>query len=357
VHARTATPEFSCSSVTHTRLWGVTRNPWNPKFTTGGSSGGSGASLASGTSALAMGSDIGGSIRIPASCCGVVGYKPPYGRNTDDPPFNLDPYCHTGPLARTVSDAILLQNVICGPSPTDIASLRPKLRLPTHYKPIKGWRIAYSIDLGFFNVDKEVVANTRAALDVFRSLGATVEEVDLGWTIEALKAGVDHLNHLFGGQMAAYAKKHRKLMTPYAVDFAKHGAKSNAADFLRSMEVATKMYATLGPVLEKYDVLICPTTALPAVRADFDPTLHDVRINGRKLDVWPILAWCMTTPLNTMSRCPVLSVPSGRAGNGVPTGIQIVGRTYCDADVFRAAMAFETAVGGWYGEPKTRPAI
>jgi amidase len=226
VHARTATPEFSCSSVTHTRLWGVTSNPWNPRFTPGGSSGGSGASLASGTSALAMGSDIGGSIRIPASCSGVVGYKPPYGRNTDDPPFNLDPYCHTGPLARTVSDAILLQNVICGPSPSDIASLRPKLRLPTQYKPIKGWRIACSIDLGFFNVDKEVAANTRAALDVYRSLGATVEEVDLGWTIEALKAGVDHLNHLFGGQMAAYARKHRKLMTPYAVDFAKHGAKS-----------------------------------------------------------------------------------------------------------------------------------
>ena len=357
VHARTATPEFSCSSVTHTRLWGVTRNPWNPKFTPGGSSGGTAASLASGTSAIATGSDIGGSIRIPASCSGVVGYKPPYGRNPDDPPFNLDPYCHTGPLARTIADAILLQNVMCGPSPTDIASLRPKLRLPTQYKPIKGWRIAYSMNLGFYNVDKDVVANTNAALDVFRSLGATVEEVDLGWTIDVLKAGVDHLNHLFGGQMAAYAKKHRKLMTPYAVDFAKHGSKSTAADFLRSMDVATKMYATLGPILEKYDVFICPTTALPAVRADFDPTLHEVKINGKTLDIWPILAWCLTTPFNTMSRCPVLSVPSGRAGNNVPTGIQIVGRTYSDADVFRAGMAFENAVGGWYRSAKTRPAV
>ncbi len=357
VHARTATPEFSCSSATHTRLWGVTRNPWNPKFTPGGSSGGSAASLASGTAPLATGSDIGGSIRIPASCAGVVGYKPPYGRNPDDAPFNLDPYCHTGPLARTVADAILLQNVMCGPSPADIASLRPKLRLPTQYKPIKGWRIAYSIDLGFYNVDKEVVANTRAALDVFRSLGATVEEVDLGWSIDLLKAGVDHLNHLFGNLMAGYARKHRKLMTPYAVAFAKDGAKSTAAKFLNAMEVAARMYATLGPVLEKYDVLICPTTALPAVRADFDPTLHDVRINGKTLDVWPILAWCMTVPFNTMSRCPVLSVPSGRARNGVPTGIQIVGRTYCDADVFRAGMAYETAVGGWYGDPTRRPGI
>jgi len=357
VHARTATPEFCCISATHTRLWGVTRNPWNRKFTPGGSSGGSAASLASGTAAVATGSDIAGSIRIPASCSGVVGFKPPYGRNPDDAPFNLDPYCHTGPLARTVADAILLQNVMCGPGPTDIATLRPKLRLPMQFKPIKGWRIAYSMDLGFYNVDKEVVANTKAALNVFRSLGATVEEVDLGWTIETLKAGMAHFNHVFGAFMVAHAKKHRKLMTPYALDFARQGAKSTAADFLHAMEVAARMYATLGPILQKYNVLVCPTNALPAVRADFDPTLHEVKINGRKLDVWPILEWCMTIPFNTMSRCPVLSVPSGHAGNGVPTGIQIVGRTYCDADVFRAGMAFETAVGGWYGKPATRPGL
>ncbi|MGI9464915.1 MAG: amidase, partial [Aestuariivirgaceae bacterium] len=126
VHARTATPEFSCAGYTHSRLWGVTRNPWNREFTSGGSSGGSSASLAAGTSAICTGSDIGGSIRIPAGTCGLIGYKPPYGRNPDDPPFNLDFYCHTGPLARTVADAALLQNVMCGPHPTDIASLRPK---------------------------------------------------------------------------------------------------------------------------------------------------------------------------------------------------------------------------------------
>ena len=101
---RAATP-LAAAGVCWSRLWGVTRNPWNPAMTTGGSSGGSGAALASGIVPLAMGSDIGGSIRIPASACGVVGYKPPYGRNSDDPPFNLDFFCHTGPLARTVKDA------------------------------------------------------------------------------------------------------------------------------------------------------------------------------------------------------------------------------------------------------------
>ncbi len=357
VHARTATPEFSCASVTHSRLWGITRNPWNPKFTPGGSSGGSGASLAAGTATIATGSDIGGSIRIPASCTGVVGYKPPYGRNPDDPPFNLDPYCHTGPMTRSVADAILLQNVMCGPSPHDIASLRPKLTLPATYKPIKGWRIAYSMDLTCFEVDKEVVANTKAALDVFRSLGATVIEVDLKWGRAALDTGMNHLNHLFGASLAKVAKKHKALMTSYALDFARMAGKTSALDFLASMEGAARMYETFGPMMENYDVFICPTLALPAVKADFLETREELKINGKVSKLPAVLGWCMTTPFNTLSRCPVLSIPSGHARNGVPTGIQVVGRSYSDADVFRAAMAFETAVGGWYRSAKTRPAI
>ena len=130
LHARTTAPEFSCAGFTHSRLWGVTRNPWNPEFGVGGSSGGTGASLASGTSTLATGSDIGGSIRIPASWNGVVGFKPPYGRVPQMPPFNLDHYCHTGPLARTVSDCALFENIIAGPHPHDPVAIRPKLELP-----------------------------------------------------------------------------------------------------------------------------------------------------------------------------------------------------------------------------------
>lgn len=355
VHARTATPEFSCAGFTWSRLWGVTRNPWNTKFTPGGSSGGAGASLAAGTSPIATGSDIGGSIRIPASTCGVVGYKPPYGRNPDDPPFNLDFYCHTGPLARTVEDAILLQNIMTGPSPLDIASLRPKLTLPTKFRPIKGWKIGYSMNLGAFEVDPEVVKNTKKALDVFRSLGAEVEEIDLGWGPEVLEAGLAYLRHLFGAFLSKMLPEHGDLMTSYARRFAEEGAKSKATDFVNSLEVAGRMYMTLGPLLEKYNVLICPTTALPAVSADFDQTKEEVKINGKVVD--PMLGWVMTTPFNTMSRCPVLSVPSGHAKNGVPTGIQIIGRTYCDEDVFRAGMAYEKAVGGWYGEKAKRPKL
>ncbi len=355
VHARTATPEFSCAGYTWSRLWGVTRNPWNTDFTPGGSSGGSGAALACGSAALATGSDIGGSIRIPASCCGVVGYKPPYGRNPEDPPFNLDFYCHEGPMARTVKDTILIQNVMAGPSPKDIVTLRPKLRIPLEMKPITGWKIAYSMDLGIYEVDPDVRRNTEAALDVFRSLGATVEEVDLGWTPDLLDAGMAYLRHLFGAYISQLLKDHADDMTTYARQFAEDGRKSKPIDFLHSLEVAAEMYLTLGPILERYDVLICPTSGLPAVPADFDQSKDTVRINGKVVS--PFLGWVMTLPFNMLSRCPVLAVPSGHAANGVPTGIQIVGRTYCDADVFRAGLAYENALGGWFAGPASRPKV
>ncbi len=355
VHARTATPEFSSAFCTQSRLWGVTRNPWNPEFTPGGSSGGTAASLAAGTSAIATGSDIGGSIRNPAGCCGLVGYKPPYGRNSDDPPFNLDFYCHTGPLARNVSDAILLQNVMCGPHPKDMASLRPKLRLPTQYPPIKDWKIAFSMDLGFFEVDPDVQKNTLNALEVFRDLGATVEEVDIGWDHRALDAGMAYLSHIFGAYMATYLRDHADKMTNYVRQWAKEAQKSTSADFLQTLEVANEMYATVGPLLEKYQVLVCPTNALPAVPADFDHSQDTLMINGKSVN--PVLGWPMTTPFNSLSRCPVLTMPTGRASNGVPTSIQIVGRTYTDKDVFQAGMAYESAAPVWFAAEGLRPDI
>src|SRR5262249_23585917 len=179
VHARPTPPEFSCAPVTWTRLWGVTRNPWNTQYSPGGSSGGSAASLAAGTAALATGSDIGGSIRIPASFSGVVGFKPPYGRVPEVPPFNLDHYCHEGPLARTVADCALLENVIAGPHPSDVVSLRPKLEIPGTLDGIEGMRVALSVDLGCYNVDADVAANTLAAAGRLRDAGATVHEVAL----------------------------------------------------------------------------------------------------------------------------------------------------------------------------------
>ena len=130
IHARTTTPEFCLSGTCHTRMWGVTRNPFNPQFGPGGSSGGSGAALAAGMTTLATGTDIGGSIRIPAAACGVVGYKPPHGRNPDGPPACFDTYNHCGPMTRSTADAALMQNIVSGVHPADHDSLRDRVLIP-----------------------------------------------------------------------------------------------------------------------------------------------------------------------------------------------------------------------------------
>ena len=353
-HARSATPEFCCAAVTHSRLWGVTRNPWNREYTPGGSSGGSAAALAAGTTTLATGSDIAGSIRIPASCSGVVGFKPPYGRVPESPDFNLDFYSHEGPLARTVADVALLENVMAGPHPSDITSLRPKLRVPTEYKSIRGWRVTYSLDLGYFAVDEQVRRNTLAALEVFKSLGCQVQEVDVGWTDACAKAAWDHLCHLFGASMAPSLEEHGHLMTPYARSLAEQGRDSKAADFLAALRVASNMYLRFGAIMENCDVFICPTLAKPAIAADEAMDYDTFRDAGKVMPDG--LSWCMTYPFNMLSRCPVMSVPSGFADTGVPTGIQIVGRTYDDVRVFKAAGAFERAAP-WSYVPGATPAI
>jgi len=353
VHARTNTPEFSCSGICWNNLHGVTRNPWNLDFTPGGSSGGSSASLAAGTTTLASGSDIGGSVRIPASCAGVVGFKPSYGRIPEDPPFNLDTYCHQGPMARSVGDAAMMFNVMCGPSPTDIASLRPRIRVPQEAGSIKGLKVAYSIDLGFYEVDSAVRANTLAALKVFEDLGATVEEVDTGWTAEVTATAMSHLKHIFGAYIANYYDKHAYEMTSYARAFAEMSLNHSAVSYLQSLMGAGKMYESFGPIMEKYDLFVCPTLAVPAVAAEWDQSKDMLEVNGKSLDPW---FWLMTYPFNTLSRCPVLAVPSGRAENEVPTGIQLVGKTYDDAGVFKAGLAYESA-HNWYAKSAERPKL
>ncbi len=353
VHARSTAPEFCIAAVTHSKLWGVTRNPWNLRYTPGGSSGGSGAALAAGMTTLANGSDIGGSIRIPASCCGVVGYKPPYGRVPEDPPFNFDYYCHEGPMARSVADTALLENVMSGPHPKDITTLRQRVTLPDEFADVRGLKVAWSMDLGYFAVDPDVRANTLAALDAFRDMGATVTEVDIGWSDDVMTAWRNHCGHLMGAMIAQYLPAHRDLMTGYARSFAEFARTTTAADFLAAIDQANRMYEDFGPLMQRHDVFVCPTTALPAAPAEHEPSRDTLVIDGREVD--PVLGWCMTYPFNILARCPVISVPSGVSRDGVPTGLQIVARTYDDLRVFRAAAAFERA-RPWMYDAVQRPA-
>jgi len=354
VHARTTTPEFSCAPVTWTRLWGVTRNPWHRNYSPGGSSGGSAAALAAGTTTLATGSDIGGSIRIPAAFCGVVGFKPPYGRVPEVEIFNLDHYCHEGPLARTVPDCALLENVIAGPHPSDVASLRPKLEIPAELAPVDGMRIAFSPDLGCYNVDTDVVANAYAAAHRLREAGAVVEEVTLPWRLEDIKRAANiHFGMIFGPSIRELFEQHAEELTSYARRFVADSDKITKDHFVAGLELESRIYAPLGDLLDEYDALICPTFAVPALPAEYD-VADALAVNGQPCSDW--LDVLMTLPFNIASRCPVLSVPSGLSRNGVPTGLSVVGRTYDDVTAFQIAAAHEARFP-WLDQASRRPSL
>jgi Asp-tRNA(Asn)/Glu-tRNA(Gln) amidotransferase A subunit family amidase len=341
VHARTTTPEFSCAGYTHSRLWGVTRNPWEPSSSAGGSSGGSGASLASGTSFLAGGSDIGGSIRLPASANGVVGFKPPHGRVPVEAPYNLDRYCHDGPMARTVADCALFENVLAGPHPMDVTSLRPKVEIPLGPEGVEGMRIAVSTDLGAWQVDAEIRSNTRSVGAALEEAGAVVDEVQIPWTLEDIMLTARrHFGAIFGAQIAEAAAAFGDLLCDYSLAWAEEAVAFAAEPdgFLRGLEGEQRLWEPLGRVFETVDALIGPTWAVPGIPAgdSFLGTLFEGGgPNDRQYSVM------MTTPFNVLSACPVLAVPSGFTSNGVPSGVQIVGRTYGDAGVFRIGAALE----------------
>ena len=357
IFGRTTTPEFCLSGVTHSRIWGITRNPWTLDHGPGGSSGGSGAALAAGLTTLATGTDIGGSIRIPSSACGTVGFKPPHGRNPDGAPNNFDRFNHCGPMTRSVGDAALMQNITSGPHPLDHDSIRNRVKLPLKADSIKAWKIAYSLDFGYVEVDPEVRRNTLEALKVFHSLGAQVEEIDLGWTKAVDEDAAHWYNTMdFGRQTIWHRKDSAHLMTGYALKFAEAAERHSTIDDVhKPWARANAMYQTLGPILASHDIFICPTNNLAAVKADHDPWDRNFTVNGKKADAE--LGWVMTHQFNMLHNCPVLAVPSGQTRQGIPTGIQIVARPWDDARVFRAGLAYEKALGGWFTTKEKRPVL
>lgn len=337
VHARSTTPEFSCTAVTHSRLWGVTRNPWNLDVSPGGSSGGAGAALAAGETLLATGSDIGGSIRIPSSFCGVVGFKPPFGRVPGLPPFNLDTFCADGPMGRSVADVALLQNVLAGRHPGDAASLPAPPPLTASPAGAERMRVALCLTLGDYVVDPAVEASTRAAADALRAAGVHVEEVSLLWTRELVAtAAWSHFGAIMGPFVEHVLGGDADGAMPYTRDFARRAAAGEPV--ARGLIAESVLYEPLGVLLEQFDALLCPTLGVTGFAAD-----------AEQADLEAL----MTLPFNAIGRVPVLAVPSGLAPNGVPTGVQLVGRTYDDQTVFTLGAALEASLGlttgdGWW---------
>ena len=353
VHARTTTPEFSCAAYTHSKLWGITRNPWNPDYTPGGSSGGAGAALASGTAYLASGSDIGGSIRIPSSFCGVVGFKAPYGRVPAIPPWNLDTYCHDGAMGRTVADVALFHNLIQGQHPYDHVSL-PSLPIPADLGHVRGMRIALAVTIGDFPVEPEVEANTRSFAQALRTAGADVEEVKVDLERDALfRAALVHFGAIMGPGMAEVADLDDPRWESYTRQFLalSSAAFAETGPYAGFVAEATVQRAVAEVFLD-HDALVCPTVGGFGFRAG-EEYPDGIDVAGVHLDFYLLAA--QTPVFNVASRHPVLNVPSGLAPNGVPTGVQVVARPYDDVTAFHVGAAAERELGLW-SDPAWRPA-
>jgi len=352
--ARTTTSELCLSGVNRSSVWGLGRNPWNASCSPGGSSGGSAAALAAGFATLATGTDMGGSIRVPASACGLVGFKPPHGRNPDAHPNSLDMFCACGPMARIVGDVIAMQNITAGTHWRDPHSLPKPPAVSSVSGSLKGLRVAYSLDLSYRKVDPEVRKNTLAAIDLLKALGCEVDEVDLGWTSDIDRICVHWFNMMWSGRTLINLLKHSPDLLP---DFLKAAARdaqmSTPGDLALVYEMIDRMNRSFGRIMVDYDLFLCPTMTVPAVRADQDFLPGGLTIDGVEVD--PEFGYSTTHQFNMLGTCPVVSVPSGFSTMGVPTGLQIVGRPYEDATALGAALAYEEARGPWYLTPDSRP--
>ncbi|MGR8918701.1 MAG: amidase [Gammaproteobacteria bacterium] len=346
---KTNVPEFGFSGVSDNPVFPTTRNPWDLDRTPGGSSSGSGAAVAAGIGPLAIASDGGGSIRVPAAHCGVVGVKASMGRVPLYPGCRDERYPgvsswetleHIGPLARTVEDAALMLSVIgSGPDPRDRHSLPgPEFDwlACTEARAIGGLRVAYSADWGFAHVDPEVRRIVDEAVAVFeRDLGCVVERVDPGFgdTIDAFWGIVAADCDLAG--MRRLADEYGDTMSPHLVDFL---AMNWSAEDLTNANVARKkLVNTMARFMRNYDLLLTPTLAVPP----FDLGIQGPgTIDGYAV---PAHAWlAFTFPFNLTGQ-PAASVPAGFTADGLPVGLQIVGSHLDDPGVLRAAAAFEQA--------------
>ena len=264
---KTTTPELGWKGVTDSALTGVTGNPWNTARTAGGSSGGSAAAVALGMAPLSLGTDGGGSVRIPAAFSGVTTIKPTWGRVPLYPASPFGVLSHVGPITRTAADAALLLDVISGPDARDPWALAPTSSFVAGLeRTVPGMRVAVSPTLGYAEVDSEVAAAFEAAVDVIAMLGVRVEEVDPGFADPL--AAFETL--WFAGaatSLAALGPEERAKMDPGLVDIAGQGARTNAVEYLKALAVRNDLGVRMGEFHSHYDLLLTPTLPIPAFAA------------------------------------------------------------------------------------------
>jgi Asp-tRNA(Asn)/Glu-tRNA(Gln) amidotransferase A subunit family amidase len=340
VLGKTNTPEFGCKGVTDNLVFGHTRNPWNLDRIAGGSSGGAAAAVAAGLGPLAEGSDLAGSIRIPAAVCGVVGFKASLGRVPLWPALNgWTSFSHTGPITRTVADAALLLSAWAGPDDRDPRSL------PATGEDFaravdggaRGLRVAWSPDLGGAPVDPEVRRITEAAAKAFVDLGCRVEEAHPPLD-DAMALFMDLTAPVRAAGMAAHLPRWRDQLDPMLLLRLERAEGMSAIDGERATQRRTTLWHGVRRFFERHDVLVTPTTSAAAFPIG---QTFPAEIDGRRLTNQ--LEWFPFTYPFAITGQPAISVPAGFTADGLPVGLQIVGRRFADATVLRVAAAFEAA--------------
>lgn len=351
VIGKTNTPEFGLGCTTDNLVVGSTGTPFDPAKVSGGSSGGAGAALADRLVPLAQGSDTGGSIRTPSSCCGVFGIKPSFGRvprvNRPNAFADHTPFSVTGPMARTVADAALMLDVMAGPDPSDPFSL-PKD--DTDYvaatkQPIDDLRVTYSPDLGIYPVDSVVRDVVGEAVQALTDAGATVKRVDPDFDCEQTdildafytfakvrwESLFDNLEAVHGLDPRGVD---REKLRPVTVETILESDPVTTREYKRADIIRTKVYDGIVNLLREYDMLVTPTLGVPPFEHGEFPT----EVDGTEIE--PLRGWLLTQPFN-FSGHPVGAVPAGLMTDGLPVGMQIVGRRHADGDVLAASAAVE----------------
>ena len=331
---KTTTPELGWKGVTDSELTGITRNPWDSSRTAGGSSGGSAAALATGMVPLALGTDGGGSIRIPCAFCGLPGLKPTFGRVPAWPGSPFGPVSHLGPMARTVGDLALLLDVIAQPDARDWQQLPPFAGSfgAGLEDGVAGLRIAFSPDLGHATVDPEVASSVARAASAFAALGAHVETVDPGFpdprdTFDVLWST--------GAARALAALGNPEGIETGLAEIAAHGRTLSGVDYLTAAGERDQLAIQMSRFHEDWDLLLTPALPIAAFEAgrEVPKGSEDLRWAG----------WTpFTYPFN-LTQQPAATVPCGFTAAGLPVGLQIVGARHADALVLRAARSYEQA--------------
>jgi aspartyl-tRNA(Asn)/glutamyl-tRNA(Gln) amidotransferase subunit A len=339
VLGKTNTPEFGHKAITDNAIFGPTANPWRRDRIAGGSSGGSAAAVAAALVPFAEGSDGAGSIRIPASICGTVGFKPTFGRVPDVAQsfFSHTPYFHNGPIARSVADADLLYRAMLGPTEGGIFSLPVEQPGRLAQKPLSDIRVGFSPDLGLFPVRADVARACRKGAEVFETLGCQVIEADLALPDDTEAGFLDLWRAKVAGLYGELGAGDLDLLEPVVQTLIAEGRSIDMVRFGKALKTRDRVWQAMTALFSQVDILLCPTTCVTAFAQSEGPPAE---IAGQSVN--PLIGWFLTYPMN-MTGHPVISVPCGLCDEGLPVGLQITGRRLEDDLVLRLAAEFEAA--------------